>query len=392
MSSPDLSVVTEASTWSPINLQEAVSGDYTGPQPALLRRSDGEDLMYRGKLHSVAGPPGGGKSWIAQVLTAQVLMADFNVLYVDFEDAPESVVGRLKILSVPDQTILARFGYVSPSEPLPMHRPDVLGQWMDVVDLVVLDGVTDAMTLNQWNPLDNKDAAEFMQRLVGPFASGVRHPAVLMVDHVTKSKDNRGGYAIGAQHKLAAVQVQFTVETTTPFDQDHDGTITLSVTKDRYGQVQRLARVGDDKKVAQFHFSHPIPGNEAMTVHIDPPAGRQRSGGPDLDTTLLWAILRVVGSADGGAIKSQIKDLVTGRDATILRGIDHLRDLGLIEGFPSGKTTGWKLVRLIEGITPETAGNHVDVPEPDWLSASAVALLLNPSDILPSWLSMPEST
>jgi hypothetical protein len=392
MSSPELSVVTEASTWTPINLQEAVSGDYTGPQPALLRRSDGKDLMYPGKLHSVAGPPGGGKSWIAQVLTAQVLVAGFNVLYVDFEDAAESVVGRLKILGVPDQTILDRFGYVSPSEPLPPHRPDLLGQWLDVVDLVVLDGVTDAMTLNRWNPIDNRDAAEFIQRLVGPLASGARHPAVLMVDHVTKSRDNRGGYAIGAQHKLAAVQVQFTVETTTPFDQDHDGTITLSVTKDRYGQIQRLASVGDDKKVAQFHFRHPIPGSEAMTVYIDPPAGRQRSGGPDLDPTVLWKILHVIGTAAGDVITSQIKKLVTGRDATILQGIDHLQNLGLIEGFPSGRSIVWKLVRPIEGIAPATAGNLVDDPEPDWISTSEVALLLNPSDILPSWMSVPDTT
>ncbi len=392
MNSPALTVVTEASTWSPLDLREAVSGDYSGPQPALLRRSDGKDLMYPGKLHSVAGPPGGGKSWIAQVLCTQVLMADGIVLYVDFEDAAESVVSRLKILGVPDQTILDRFGYVSPSEPLPPEGVEGLEAWIDAADLVVLDGVTDAMTLHQWNPLDNKDAAEFVQRLVGPLASGVRRPAVLMVDHVTKSKDNRGRYAIGAQHKLAAVQVQFTVETTTPFDQDHDGTITMSVTKDRYGQIQRLASGRDDKKVAQFHFRHPIPGSEAMTVYIDPPAGRQRSGTDDLDPTMLWAILRVVGSTDAGVIKSQIKGLVTGRDATILQSIDRLQDLGLIEGFPLGRSIAFKLVRLIEGITPATADNHVDNPEPDRISASEVDILLNPPTIFQSWMSVPDTT
>ncbi|MEA3502188.1 MAG: AAA family ATPase, partial [Actinomycetota bacterium] len=268
-----LSVVAEASTWSPIDLQEAVSGDYTGPQPALLQRSDGKHLMYPGMVHSLAGPPGGGKSWIAQEAAGQMLRSGSNVLYFDFEDFPESVVSRLKILGVPDQTILERFGYVSPSEPLPPDGAEGLDGWIEVVDLVVLDGVTDAMTLHQWNPIDNRDSAEFMQRLIRPLASGVRRPAVLLVDHVTKASDNRGRYAIGAQHKLAAVQVQFTVETTTPFDQDHDGTITMSVTKDRYGQVQRLTSMGGSKEVARFHFKHLVPGNEAMTVYIDPPAG-----------------------------------------------------------------------------------------------------------------------
>jgi hypothetical protein len=347
--------------------------------------------MYRGKLHSIAGSPGGGKSWIAQVLAVQVLRAGFNVLYVDFEDAAESVVSRLKILGVPNQTILDRFGYVSPSEPFPTSGPDDLHRWVEAVDLVILDGVTDAMTQNKWNPLDNKDAAEFMQRLVGPLGSGARHPAVLMVDHVTKSRDNRGEYPIGAQHKLAAVQVQFKVETTTPFDQDHDGTITMSVTKDRYGQVQRLASAGDDKKIAQFHFKHSIPGSEAMTVDIDPPAGRHSSAGPGMDSSMLWEILRVIRNTENGASKTQIKDLVRRRHSAILDGLLYLQDCGLVEGAISGRSTRWTLTRPIEGITPTDDGNQVSVRNSDWVSAAETSLLLNPTDIPPPRLSLPEN-
>ena len=228
MTSTASSSAAESSSWSPIDLRDAVSGDYSGPQPALLRRSDGKHLIYPGKLHSFAGVPGGGKSWLVQVLSAQVLTTGSIVLYFDFEDAPESVVSRLKILGVPDQLILDRFGYVSPSEPLPPGGADGLDAWIEAADLVVFDGVTDAMTLHGWNPLDNQQTAQFMQRLVGPLGSGAQQPAVVMVDHVTKSSDDRGRYAIGAQHKLAAVHVQFTVATPTPFDQDTDGTITLS--------------------------------------------------------------------------------------------------------------------------------------------------------------------
>lgn len=274
-------------------------------------RSDGKSLVHPGKLHSIAGPPGSGKSWIAQILSAQLVMASSVVLYIDFEDTPESVVSRLKILGVPDQTIVDRFGYVSRSEPLPPGGTEGLDTWGDVADLVVIDGVIDAMTLHNWNPIDNKDTAEFLQRLVRPLGSGRGQPAVVTVDHVTKSKDDRGKYALGAQHKLAAVQVQFTVETTTPFDQDHDGTITMSVTKDRYGQVQRLADAGDDKKVAQFHFRHPVFGGGVMSASVHPPAGKRDSGGSGLDQTMLFEILRVVGHSQNGAIKSQIKTLVT---------------------------------------------------------------------------------
>jgi hypothetical protein len=390
MLDPALRAAVEPSTWNPVDLREIVSGDYTGPMPALLRRSDGKHLIYPGKLHSVAGAPGGGKSWIAQVLSSQLLMTGSVVLYIDLEDTPDSIVSRLKTLGVPDQTILDRFGYVSPSEPLPEGGVAVLDAWGDAADLVVIDGVTDAMTLHGWNPLDNKDAALFIQRLVRPFGSGTRQPAVLLVDHVTKSKDNRGNYALGAQHKLAAVQVQFTVETTTPFDQDHDGTITMSVTKDRYGQVQRLADAGDDKKVAQFHFRHPVFGGGAMTVSVDPPAGRRDSGGSGLDQTMLFEILRVVGHSENGAIKSQIKALVTGRDSVLMNCLDHLKLLGLIEGFPSGRTTAWKLARPIEGISPASSGSAVDDSAQVWLSAADVAQMLHSPDVLPNGTSVPE--
>ena len=162
MYSPTVSAVQECSTWSAINLREAVSGDYTGPEPTLLQRSDGKFLIYPGKLHSIAGSPGGGKSWIALVICAQMLGTGSVVLFIDFEDSADSVVGRLKILGVPDQVILDRFGYVSPSEPLPDGGARELDVWLDVADLVVIDGVTDAMTLNSWNPLDNKDVAMFI--------------------------------------------------------------------------------------------------------------------------------------------------------------------------------------------------------------------------------------
>jgi hypothetical protein len=297
------------------------------------------------------------------------------------------VVSRLKILGVPEQAILDRFGYVSPSEPLPPEGVEGLEAWIEAAHLVVLDGVTDAMTLHQWNPLDNKDAAEFMQRLVGPFSSGARRPAVLMVDHVTKSKDNRGRYAIGAQHKLAAVQVQFTVEMTMPFDQDDDGTIALSVTKDRYGQIQRLASAGDDKKVAKFRFQHPIADSEAMTVAIDPPAGDSGSGRSDFDPSMLWEILKVVGHNESGAFKGQIKTLVRRRDSVLIEGVEHLKQLGLIEGIPSGRTTAWKLIRPIEGISPTTAGEPQDDDQSSWMTTAEVAQILNPSEGLPRWMS-----
>jgi hypothetical protein len=70
-----------------------------------------------------------------------------------------------------------------------------------------------------------------------------------MLDHVPKSTDNRGRYAIGGQHKLAGLTgAQYVFEVERPFSratvEPVVGVIKITVTKDRPGHVRTHAREG----------------------------------------------------------------------------------------------------------------------------------------------------
>ncbi len=58
---------------------------------------------------------------------------------------------------------------------------------------------------------------------------------------MTKSKDNRGNYAIGAQAKRADIDgVAIACDVSLPFGRGIDGALDLKVTKDRPGYVRAL--------------------------------------------------------------------------------------------------------------------------------------------------------
>jgi hypothetical protein len=81
--------------------------------------------------------------------------------------------------------------------------------------LAVIDSVTEAMSLLGLNPYDSTETAEFFAQLPRPLAEG--GAAVVLLDHVVKDRDNRGRWAIGAQHKMAGSDVCFSLEAIRPF-------------------------------------------------------------------------------------------------------------------------------------------------------------------------------
>ncbi len=63
----------------------------------------------------------------------------------------------------------------------------------------------------------------------------------MTIDHVTKSKDNRGNYAIGAQAKRADIDgAAFAVSVAMPFGRGIDGALDITCTKDRPGFVRAI--------------------------------------------------------------------------------------------------------------------------------------------------------
>src|ERR1039458_6757135 len=192
------------STWAPVPLEAAVAGEQSEAAPPMLERSDGRCLLYGSRVHALHAEPEALKTWLALVASVEQIATGRVVIYIDFEDGPAGIVQRLRELGADSQAILTRFVYIRRDEPL----TGAVAHDLDTAlarkpSLVVIDGVTEAFSRQGLNPLDNSDVATWLDLLPRKFArAGL---AVLTLDQAVKDREQRGRYAIGAQHKLAGV-------------------------------------------------------------------------------------------------------------------------------------------------------------------------------------------
>lgn len=227
------------SSWLPVDLDAIVrgvlAGETVGPVPTLLVRDDGPPLIYPGEVHSIAGEPESGKGWIMLAESARLLAAGRRVLYIDFEDSPASIVGRLLALGVKASAIMGgRFAYVRPEEALTADALNDLfakGRFA----LAIIDGLSEAYGLLSLDYTSNTDVPTFLQKLVRPIAR--TGAAVVQIDHVAKDKATRGRWAVGAGHKLAGVAVAYGVEVIDRPSREHTGRVKLILAKDRHGHI-----------------------------------------------------------------------------------------------------------------------------------------------------------
>ena len=228
-------------SWQPVDLTEVLSGNYRPQLPTEGKRVDGESILYPGKEHSIVSEPEGGKTWFALSIAQDEMNAGNHVAYLDFEDDAGGIVGRLLVLGCSREVIAERFHYVRPSAAIGtgIHLDDLRSLLVEFSPTVVfLDGITEAMSLHGLDPLKNDDVANFGKVLAKRItASGA---AVASLDHVTKSTDNRGRWAIGAQHKLSGINgAVFILENRTPFGIGRTGKTSIKISKDRPAHLRK---------------------------------------------------------------------------------------------------------------------------------------------------------
>lgn len=252
-------------TWAPVDLADILAGDYEPPTPTLLRRSDGRALLYPGRSHAIHAEPEAMKTWLALRGCAEEIVVCNTVAYIDFEDSAPSIVGRLRALGVNAQQVQAFFIYLRPDEPLSSEAVADLDAVLALKPvLVVIDGVTEAFSRQGLNPSDNSDVATWLELL--PRRIVRAGAACLQLDHVVKDPEHRGRFAIGGQHKLAGVDVAYSLKVIQPFGRGRDGSVSVTVQKDRPGGVREFA---EDNIVATLHgASH---DNGQVSITLTPP-------------------------------------------------------------------------------------------------------------------------
>ena len=297
------------SSWLPVDLAPIVAGiqagEIVGPVPALMARTDDVCLLYPGEVHSLAGEPESGKGWITLAAAAAELAADASVLYLDFEDSPASIITRLLAVGTTADAILKHFTYVRPCDPLELAA---LAALLDAREytLAAIDGVSEAYQLLGLDPSDNLDAVRFLSTLARPIAE--RGAAVLNLDHVAKSENARGRYALGAQHKLAGVAVAYSTEVVKPPSRTDAGHVKLKVEKDRHGHVRGHAQ---GRVIAEVRIT-PADDGERVTVTLEPPGASFTDDGEFRPTHLMEKVSRLL-EAEPGAGVNEIRRSVSGK-------------------------------------------------------------------------------
>jgi hypothetical protein len=234
--------VDEESSWKPIALKDYYDGLFATPIATILKRTDGNGLIYSGRVHSIYGESESGKSWVAQIASAEMLKDDKKVIYIDFESDPSDVVGRLKSLGVSRANLLQYFTYIRPDGPRDADDP----YWQAILEsgsaeLIIIDGVTESLTMWGGETKDN-DAITRWMRIFPRTVATASGAAVVLIDHITKNAETRGRFAIGGQAKLATIDgAAYLVEPLEALAPGRVGSLTMRVTKDRPGYIRKIA-------------------------------------------------------------------------------------------------------------------------------------------------------
>lgn len=224
-----------------IDLSAILNGTYEPLQPTVGQLSDGTAWLYPGEIHDIHGYSGSGKSWVGLGLAAQEIKAGNGVLWVDYEQSPAIVVGRLRDLGLTVEEISERFGYMRP-ESFPFTGTAAEKEYSAVLEanpfsLVVLDGVNQSFSLAGYDTHSTDDANAW-HRLV-PLKAAKYGAAVVQIDHTVKNKEGDVTHAYGAQAKRSNVAVSIgAVATQQALKPGYQGKLELVIYKDRHGQLR----------------------------------------------------------------------------------------------------------------------------------------------------------
>lgn len=330
-----------SSSWRFEDLTQLASGVELPPTPTVFQREDGQGLFYRGAVNDLHGEPGCGKSMIAQIAAAQELRQGHDVIYIDYEDSARNVVKRLLLLGVTGEAIVAHFHYVRPSAK--PSSPTSLDGWRETLDyadtatLTVIDGVTSCLAYAGLDSNSGDDIAAWyntMPRLIS--ACG---PAVVLIDHVVKSKDNRGRYAGGSMQKLALIDgISYSVNMTKPVGKGVRGTIVIKSGKDRISEIEEHCAVSWDsngshlREAARIEINSTNPKLMHVTIarpNMMPSDETTRQRGLERTTGLMEKISRIVENAPEEPNQTEIIELLkddgsSARKTTVLTAINRL--------------------------------------------------------------------
>lgn len=239
------------SSWAPVDLGPILDGLLSGTlkrlAPTVGRVRSAGCLIYPGRVNSLFGESGCGKTWSALEMVRQELADGRGVVFIDLEDDAAGITARLLDLGTDPEAIRERFAYVSPEHKLTRDAQQDVSDALERLrpSLVVIDSTGESIALEGLKPNDDDQVAVWFRMI--PAAIAKTGPAVLVLDHVVKA-DAESLWPSGSQRKRAAVNgAAYLQAMVKPFSKDTPGLAKLVCAKDRHGTYRFR------QKVAELH-------------------------------------------------------------------------------------------------------------------------------------------
>jgi hypothetical protein len=310
-------------TWVPVDLAAVLAGTYETPQPTV-GTVDGAEvcLFYPGRINSVFGDSGSGKSWLLAFVISQTIKAGRDAVVIDYEDSPLALAARLQQVGLSKEAIIQHLVYISPQErwyegiSTKHLEKAVKGRQVAVA---VIDSTGEGMAQDGVNPNADEEVARWFQgaaRSLANFGS-----AVVLIDHVVKSKESgrNAEFASGSHRKRASINgAAYYLEAIVSPSRENDGLLKLVVRKDRFGWRKHGSIAAEIKMV------NGEDGSVAMSA-VQPAAVTGDGDGDGWKpNTLMGYVCDALRDAGKPMSRSAIKRAVKGKATYIDIAIDEL--------------------------------------------------------------------
>jgi hypothetical protein len=275
-------------------------------------------LIYPGGRHWFSGEPESGKTIAAYAIGLEVLRcaADANrpwVCLVDFEMSAHLARQRFIEMGASDDE-LCNILYVSPD------AGPTEDDWRDVIldpapALMIYDAFAGAAALLGIDDHRGKDIERFAATYIVPaWEAGV---STIVLDHVTKSRENRGRWSIGSERKLGISDVALGFDAIKRPRRGHDGLINIKTHKDRFGHLNR-------PQAAALHL-HSDRATHAITWSWSKPTAAVEPGTEWRPTVYMDRVSQYL-EQHGSSSRTAIYNAGLGKREFLVHAVTHLVD------------------------------------------------------------------
>jgi hypothetical protein len=313
-----------ADSWTPINLNTLPD------KPPIEPTLGNTGLLYPGKRHVFSGPPESAKTLAAYTMLILVARTGHTGILIDFEMGSRDAKQRLQELGATHDE-LSLIPYLEPDTPA---TPERLGNLISLEpDLVVIDAAAGAYQAEGLDDNKRGDVERFSRLYVGAFwLAGI---ATIVIDHVVKSVEGRGKFAIGSERKLGSSDVHLGFDTIQPVSRGTNGKYKITTHKDRGGCLKR-------GHIADFRLDSDVDTHQISWTFTEP-AEETGDAGYFRPTHLMEKVSVYLELQTEPVTRTTICEALGGRKEFIVKAIDAL----ILEDFAS-ESRGAKGSKLIE--------------------------------------------